>query len=167
MKNFIITNIVLIVLISCGGSTTEAPEVSIQTPQPKASDSTQPKNTIKINTSDEEKVNNQNNIESSQAGNFTLQCVSSTNDPLNTWVKAKGPIGGLGYNVRYRHDNQDTMYFTDDWSGIKKSNEGGLNWIQSNGEGQGNIDFRVGPSLDNIPVYALSLIHISEPTRPY
>ena len=94
MKNFIITTIVLIVLISCGGSTTEAPEVTIekpevtiekpeatievhatidsgitarlaetpklestQTPQPKASDSTQPKNTIKINTSDEEKDN--------------------------------------------------------------------------------------------------------------
>ena len=30
-------------------------------------------------------------------------------------------------------------------------------WIQSNGEGQGNINFRVGPSLDNIPVYALRI----------
>ena len=187
MKNFIITTIVLIVLISCGGSTTEAPEVTIekpeatievhatidsgitarlaetpklestQTPQPKASDSTQPKNTIKINTSDEEKDNNQNNIESSQAGNFTLQCVSSTNDPLNTWVKAKGPIGGLGYNVRYRHDKPNIMYFTDAWSGIQKSTDGGQNWIQSNGEREGTIDFRVGPSLDNIPVFALRI----------
>tara|TARA_B100000029_G_scaffold76305_1_gene68148 strand:+ start:597 stop:3260 length:2664 start_codon:yes stop_codon:yes gene_type:complete len=187
MKNFIITNIVLIALISCGGSTTEAPEVSIQTPeatievhatidsgitarldetpklestqtpQPKASDSTQPKNTIKINTSDEEKVNNQNNIESSQAGNFTLQCVSSTNDSLNTWVKTKGPIGGLGYNVRYRHDKPNIMYFTDAWSGIQKSTDGGQNWTQSNGEGEGVIDFRVGPSLDNIPVFALRI----------
>ena len=49
------------------------------------------------------------------------------------------------------------MYFTDVWSGVQKSTDGGLNWIQSNGEGQGNIDFRVGPSLDNIPVYALRI----------
>jgi hypothetical protein len=49
------------------------------------------------------------------------------------------------------------MYFTDVWSGIQKSTDGGLNWIQSNGEGEGNIDFRVGPSLDNIPVYALRI----------
>ena len=63
----------------------------------------------------------------------------------------------MGYNVRYRHDNPDIMYFTDVWSGVQKSTDGGLNWIQSNGEGQGNINFRVGPSLDNIPVYALRI----------
>ncbi|MQG08815.1 MAG: hypothetical protein FI675_00140, partial [SAR202 cluster bacterium] len=126
------------------------------TPQPKASDSTQPKDKIKINTSDEEESKDQNNIES-QSGNYAVQCIPSTDDPINTWVKAKGPIGGLGYNVRYRHDNPDTMFFTDAWSGIQKSTDGGLNWIQSNGEGERNIDFRVGPSLDNIPVYALRI----------
>ena len=99
--------------------------------QPKASDSTQPKDKIKINTSDEEESKDQNNIES-QSGNYAVQCIPSTDDPINTWVKAKGPIGGLGYNVRYRHDNPDTMYFTDAWSGIQKSIDGGLNWIQSN-----------------------------------
>ena len=124
--------------------------------QPKASDSTQPKDKIKINTSDEEESKDQNNIES-QSGNYAVQCIPSTDDPINTWVKAKGPIGGLGYNVRYRHDNPDTMYFTDAWSGIQKSTDGGLSWIQSNGEGERNIDFRVGPSLDNIPVYALRI----------
>ena len=125
-------------------------------PQPKASDSTQSKDKIKINTSKDEESKDQNNIES-QSDNFAVQCVPSTDDPINTWVKAKGPIGGLGYNVRYRHDNPDTMYFTDAWSGIQKSTDGGLNWIQSNGEGERNIDFRVGPSLDNIPVYALRI----------
>ena len=96
-------------------------------------------------------------IESTKAGNFILQCIPGTNDPLNTWVKAKGPIGGLGYNVRYRHDNPDIMYFTDVWSGVQKSINGGLNWTQSNGEGEGAMDFRVGPTLDNIPVYALRI----------
>jgi photosystem II stability/assembly factor-like uncharacterized protein len=97
------------------------------------------------------------NIESTQRGNLILQCIQSTNDPLNTWIKAKGPIGGLGYNIRYRHDNPDIMYFTDVWSGIQKSTDGGLNWVLSNGEGEEYIDFRVGPSLDNIPVYALRI----------
>ena len=130
---------------------------SLPTPQPKATDSTQPKVTEKIKTPDQEKTKDQDNIKPSQSGNFNSKCLPNTNDPLNTWVKTKGPIGGLGYNVRYRHDNPDIMYFTDVWSGVQKSTDGGLNWIQSNGEGQGNIDFRVGPSLDNIPVYALRI----------
>ena len=129
----------------------------LPTPQPNISDSTQTKLTEKIKTSDKEKSKYQSNIKPSQSDNLTLQCLPSTNDPLNTWVKAKGPIGGLGYNVRYRHDNPNTMYFTDVWSGIQKSTDGGLNWIQSNGEDDGKIDFRVGPSLDNIPVYALRI----------
>ena len=49
------------------------------------------------------------------------------------------------------------MYFTDVWSGVQKSVDGGLNWVLSNGEGEENIDFRVGPSLDNIPIYALRI----------
>ena len=130
---------------------------SLPTPQPKATDSTQPKVTEKIKTPDQEKTKDQDNIKPNQSGNFNSKCLPNTNDPLNTWVKTKGPIGGLGYNVRYRHDNPDIMYFTDVWSGVQKSTDGGLNWIQSNGEGQGNIDFRVGPSLDNIPVYALRI----------
>ena len=129
----------------------------LPTPQPKIADSTQPKVTEKIKASDQEISKDRTNIKSSQSGNFNSQCVPNTNDPLNTWVKTKGPIGGLGYNVRYRHDNPDIMYFTDVWSGVQKSTDGGLNWIQSNGEGQGNINFRVGPSLDNIPVYALRI----------
>ena len=101
--------------------------------------------------------NDQDNIESILDDNLILQCTQSINDPLNTWVKAKGPIGGLGYNVRYRHDNPNIMYFTDVWSGVQKSTNGGLNWVLSNGEGEENIDFRVGPSLDNIPIYALRI----------
>ena len=51
------------------------------------------------------------------------------------------------------------MYFTDVWSGVQ-SVDGGLNWVLSNGEGEENIDFRVGPSLDNIPIYALRIIQM-------
>ena len=102
-------------------------------------------------------IKNKDNIESIQDGNLILQCTQGTNDPLNTWIKAKGPIGGLGYNVRYRHDSPNIMYFTDVWSGVQKSVDGGLNWVLSNGEGEEYIDFRVGPSLDNIPIYALRI----------
>ena len=63
-------------------------------PQPKESDSTQSKDKIKINTSKDEESKDQNNIES-ESDNFAVQCVPSTYDPMNTWVKAKGPIGGL------------------------------------------------------------------------
>ena len=103
------------------------------------------------------KNNDEDNIEFIQDGNLILQCTQGTNDPLNTWIKAKGPIGGLGYNVRYRHDSPNIMYFTDVWSGVQKSVDGGLNWVLSNGEGEEYIDFRVGPSLDNIPIYALRI----------
>ena len=88
------------------------------------------------------KNNDEDNIEFIQDGNLILQCTQGTNDPLNTWIKAKGPIGGLGYNVRYRHDSPNIMYFTDVWSGVQKSVDGGLNWGLSNGEGEEYIDFR-------------------------
>ncbi len=164
----------MLVLAACGGGSESAPipeptlvptwtpeptwtpvPTATSTPTPAVTPNTTA--TSRIDDSDNDEGNDEDNIESTQAGNFTLQCVPGTNDPLNTWVKAKGPIGGLGYNVRYRHDNPDIMYFTDVWSGIQKSTDGGLNWIQSNGEGEGNIDFRVGPSLDNIPVFALRI----------
>ncbi len=123
-----------------------------ETPKPKVTPNITA--TTRIDDSNNDEGNDEDNIESTQDGNFTLQCISDTNDVLSTWVKAKGPIGGLGYNVRYRHDNPDIMYFTDAWSGLQKSIDGGLNWAQSNGEGEGSIDFRNGPSLDNIPVFA-------------
>ena len=103
------------------------------------------------------KNNDEDNIELIQDGNLILKCTQGTNDPLNTWIKAKGPIGGLGYNVRYRHDSPSIMYFTDVWSGVQKSVDGGLNWVLSNGEGEDYIDFRGGASLDNIPIYALRI----------
>ena len=115
-----------------------------------------------VNNNEEDNIesinnNDEDNIESIQDGNLILQCTQGTNDPLNTWIKAKGPIGGLGYNVRYRHDNPNIMYFTDVWSGVQKSVDGGLNWVLSNGEGEENIDFRVGPS-------SVSYTHLTLPT---
>ncbi len=67
----------------------------LPTPQPKIADSTQPKVTEKIKTSDQEKTKDQDNIKPSQSGNFNSQCLPNTNDPLNTWIKTKGPIGGF------------------------------------------------------------------------
>ncbi|MDR9418661.1 T9SS type A sorting domain-containing protein [Gracilimonas sp.] len=84
----------------------------------------------------------------------TSQIKNSTSfSDLNLWEKTGGPIGGLGYNVRYRLDNPDTFFVTDAWTGLQKSTDGGANWASSNN----GIDVRFGPSSDAIPVFAFRI----------
>ncbi len=168
MKRLLLLLVPLVLLISCesSASTPTAAVTSASTPTAAVTSASTPTAAVTSASTPtmgdsgalaKDEGDDEGSIESTKAGNFILQCIPGTNDPLNTWVKAKGPIGGLGYNVRYRHDNPDIMYFTDVWSGVQKSINGGLNWTQSNGEGEGAMDFRVGPTLDNIPVYALRI----------
>ncbi len=77
----------------------------------------------------------------------------ATAKTLNVWEKAGGPIGGLGYNVRYRPDSTNTFFVTDAWSGLQRSLDSGATWESVN-EG---IDFRSGPSDDAIPVFAFRI----------
>ena len=160
MKKFL-TILMIVIFIGCAGETATVQEVDIDattevtlnvTPEATVDiggddeastvkQSNDENNIESINNNDEDNIesinnNDEDNIESIQDGNLILQCTQGTNDPLNTWIKAKGPIGGLGYNVRYRHDNPNIMYFTDVWSGVQKSVDGGLNWVLSNGEGE-------------------------------
>jgi photosystem II stability/assembly factor-like uncharacterized protein len=82
-------------------------------------------------------------------------------DPMDRWVKTGGPIGGLGYDVRYRANDtrsQNIMYVTDNYSGVNISTNGGKNWFAAN---QG-IDARTGSSLDAIPVFSLTV----DPNNP-
>lgn len=72
---------------------------------------------------------------------------------LDNWTKTGGPIGGLGYNVRYRTDQPESMFVTDAWIGLQKTADGGQNWSDAN-EG---IGFREGPSDDAIPVFAFKI----------
>ena len=152
----LLTILIITIFIGCAGETASVQEDDIDSNTELALD-VAPEATVDIGGTDEastvkqskdedniESINNndEDNIESIQDGNLILQCTQGTNDPLNTWIKAKGPIGGLGYNVRYRHDNPNIMYFTDVWSGVQKSVDGGLNWVLSNGEGEEYIDFK-------------------------
>jgi photosystem II stability/assembly factor-like uncharacterized protein len=70
-----------------------------------------------------------------------------------TWIRTGGPLGGLGYDVRMRPDNNNIMYVTDAWAGVHKSTDGGQTWFPSN-EG---ITTRKGDSLDSIPVFCLTI----------
>lgn len=72
---------------------------------------------------------------------------------FDSWTKLGGPIGGLGYNVRYRFDDPDRLFVTDAWTGLQKSTDGGSNWSDANN----GIGFRQGPSKDAIPVFALKI----------
>jgi photosystem II stability/assembly factor-like uncharacterized protein len=75
-----------------------------------------------------------------------------------TWVKTGGPIGGLGYDVRYGatwNGTIDTsvMYVTDNYSGVNKSIYGGNTWFTSNY----GITKRTGTSGDAISVFSLTV----------
>lgn len=77
------------------------------------------------------------------------------------WVKVGGPIGGLGYDVRYLMNNargRNVMFVTDNYSGVNKSVDGGRNWFASNK----GIDARFGVSSDAIPVFSLTV----DPNNP-
>ncbi|MFZ5918181.1 MAG: VPS10 domain-containing protein [Chloroflexota bacterium] len=76
-----------------------------------------------------------------------------TPDPRLTWVRTGGPLGGLGYDIRMRSDDPDTLYVTDAWAGVFKSTDGGQTWFPSN-EG---ITTRTGESGDAIPVFCLTI----------
>jgi len=82
-------------------------------------------------------------------------------DPTDRWVKTGGPIGGLGYDVRYRANDprsQKIMYVTDNYTGVNISTDGGNNWSAANR----GITARTGPSGDAIPVFSLTV----DPNNP-
>jgi len=75
---------------------------------------------------------------------------------FNQWVKVGGPIGGLGYDVRYQAHNprgEQILFVTDNYSGVNKSVDGGQNWFASNN----GVTGRSGVSGDAIPVFSLTV----------
>ena len=75
-----------------------------------------------------------------------------------TWVYTGGPIGGLGYDIRMDPRNPDVMCITDAWAGALKSVDGGAHWYPIND----GITTRVGPSLDGIPAFCVTI----DPNNP-
>lgn len=85
---------------------------------------------------------------------FAWCCVSGpARAAVGEWVKLGGPLGGLGYNIRFSPTNKNILFVTDAFSGVQRSTNGGLNWQASNT----GIDARVGPSGDAIPVFSLTV----------
>jgi photosystem II stability/assembly factor-like uncharacterized protein len=72
--------------------------------------------------------------------------------PECDWIKTGGPIGGLGYDVRYG-TSTDVMYVTDNSSGVNKSQDSGETWFASNR----GITGRFGASGDAVPVFTLTV----------
>jgi len=77
--------------------------------------------------------------------------------PEGSWKKTGGPIGGLGYDVRYG-ETSDILFVTDNYSGINKSTDGGETWFPSNR----GITGRFGTAMDAIPVFATTV----DPNNP-
>jgi len=69
------------------------------------------------------------------------------------WMHLGGPIGGLGYDIRYNYDNHDTWYVTDAWAGIHRSTDDGLTWQPIN---QG---ITATKGVDGIPVFCVTVDH--------
>jgi uncharacterized protein (TIGR03437 family) len=75
-----------------------------------------------------------------------------------SWVRTGGPQGGVGYDIRMRPGNPDTLLVTDNASGVSISTDGGRNWTPSNA----GITSRAGNSGDAIPVFCLTV----DPNNP-
>lgn len=74
-------------------------------------------------------------------------------DSVYRWVRTGGPLGGLGYDIRIHPANPQIMFVTDNPSGVNKSYDGGITWVQKNN----GINARTGSSNDAIPIFSLSI----------
>ncbi|NNF70319.1 MAG: hypothetical protein HKN01_11150, partial [Acidimicrobiia bacterium] len=75
-------------------------------------------------------------------------------DPADLeWTRTGGPLGGLGYDVRMRPDDPDTMLVTDAGTGMFMSTDAGSTWFPVND----GITTRTGPTGDAIPVFCTSI----------
>jgi len=92
-------------------------------------------------------------LTSSSQARFDDVTVEGTVNPEQVWVRTGGPIGGLGYDVRYASPDKQVMFVTDNYSGVSKSVDGGDTWFPTN---RGIIG-RFWPSGDAIPVFTLNV----------
>ena len=69
------------------------------------------------------------------------------------WVSTGGPLGGLGYDIRYNFGDPDVWYVTDAWSGVHRSTNRGIDWSPSNA----GITAVWGPASDAVPIFSLTV----------
>ncbi len=80
----------------------------------------------------------------------------TSEDPSSTdltWVRTGGPPGGIGYDIRYKFDDPNTWYVTDNFAGVHISTDNGLTWMPSNT----GIPRQYGPSSDWRPIFSLTV----------
>lgn len=69
-----------------------------------------------------------------------------------SWVYTGGPVGGIGYDVRIQPTNKNIMFFTDNSTGVIKSNNSGQSWFSSNN----GIDAE-GATMGIYPIFCLTI----------
>ena len=74
------------------------------------------------------------------------------------WTSTGGPLGGIGYDVRIHPQRSATMYVTDNFAGVVRSDDAGATWRASN---QG-ISARAGRTGSAIPIFSLTV----DPNNP-
>jgi len=70
--------------------------------------------------------------------------------PGVSWYETGGPSGGKGYDVRISPLDKNTMFVTDNPSGVNKSIDGGKTWYACN---KGIL----GDSYDEVPIFSLTI----------
>jgi photosystem II stability/assembly factor-like uncharacterized protein len=71
----------------------------------------------------------------------------------SSWNDTGGPIGGLGYDIRIDQNNSNTMYVTDNFAGVLKSDNQGEKWMPSN-TGITSIYTQTG---ENVNIFSLTI----------
>lgn len=69
------------------------------------------------------------------------------------WVSTDGPLGGLGYDIRYNFGDPSIWYVTDAWSGVHRSTDRGISWAPTNT----GMSIGWGPAGDTIPIFSLTV----------
>jgi len=69
------------------------------------------------------------------------------------WICTGGPIGGLGYDIRYNFADPNIWYVTDAFAGLHMSTDNGLTWFPSNR----GITSRGAPAGDVIPIFSATV----------
>jgi len=69
------------------------------------------------------------------------------------WVNTGGPLGGLGYDVRIYPTNKNSMFVTDNYAGVARSDNAGETWYQTNS----GISVKSGPTGDAINIFSLTI----------
>lgn len=73
--------------------------------------------------------------------------------PETLWVSTGGPLGGLGYDVRIDPRDSQTMFVSDNFAGVAKTDNAGQIWYPSNS----GISIKSGATGDGINIFCLTI----------